>query len=326
MRSEKDWRRKRVDMSIVQGATGILLATLLVLPMRTHSESAAIAGDFSGLVEMDGRKLYLECRGSGSPTVILVSGYRNNAEVWTTPPEAGVEPVLRAVARFTRVCAYDRPGTILDAEHLSRSDPVPMPRSADAVVFELHALLRAAKIEPPYVLVAHSLGGLFARLYAATFPGEVAGLVLVDAWPEAMPRLLAPEQWDAYVKLSDPPPPGLEAYRELEQIDFAAASARMADAASRQPLPVEPLFVLSRGKPVALPPDVPGDFSAEAFETAWRAGQNQLAALLPDTRHEIAAESDHYIQLEQPGLVIDAVRTVVDAVRTPASWGEGAGR
>ena len=248
------------------------------------------------------------------------SGYRNKAEIWTTPPASGVTAVFEAVAKFTRVCAYDRPGTILDASHLSRSDKVPMPRTADAVVDELHALLEAASLEPPYVLVAHSLGGLFARLYAAIYPGEVAGLVLVDSWYEGLPAVLGPEQWSAYVALSDPPPPGLETYRNLEQIDFTDASVSMAEAATRRPLRDIPLFVLSRGKPVALPPNVPASFSPAAFEAAWREGQNQLVALVPEARHVIATESDHYIQIEQPDLVIDAVRQVVGAVRDPASW------
>ena len=98
----------------------------------------------------------------------------------------------------------------------------------------------------------------------------------------------------------------------------------MAEAATRRPLRDIPLFVLSRGKPVELPPDVPGNFSPEAFENAWREGQNQLAGLVPGARHEIAGQSDHYIQIEQPDLVIDAVRAVVDAVRDPASWRQGA--
>jgi pimeloyl-ACP methyl ester carboxylesterase len=154
------------------------------LPVWAKAEPLPASGAFSGQVEIGDRKLYLTCKGTGTPTVILVSGYRNNAEIWTTPPTSGVTAVFEAVAKFTRVCAYDRPGTILDATHLSRSDTVPMPRSAEAVVFELHDLATAAKLEGPYVLVAHSLGGLFARLYAAIYPGEVAGLVLVDSWYE----------------------------------------------------------------------------------------------------------------------------------------------
>jgi pimeloyl-ACP methyl ester carboxylesterase len=298
----------------------LLALIVLAAPLLARADPGFANGDQAGTVDVGGRKLYIECRGKGSPPVILISGYRNNAAIWTTQPKPGVAPVFDAVAAFTQACAYDRPGTILDATHLSRSDPVAMPRSADEVVSELHGLLDAARIAAPYVLVAHSLGGLFARLYAATYPSEIAGLVLVDAWPESMPKLLGPEQWQAYEKLSAPPPPGLETYRDLEVIDFGAASRRITEAALRQPLPEIPLFILSRAKPVALPPNVPADFSPSAFEAAWRKGQDELASLLPDAKHVVATESDHYIQIEQPDLVIEAIRTVVDAVRGRASW------
>ena len=312
-------------MYLTQARRHLAIVALILLAVSSASaEPTPAAGDFTGSVEVDGRELHLECKGAGAPIVILISGYRNDAEIWTTPPDAGVTPVFDAVAGFTRVCAYDRPGTILDAAHVSRSDPVPMPRTADEIVAELHALLGAAKLEAPYVLVAHSLGGLFARLYAATYPGDVAGLVLIDAWPEAMPALLGPEQWAAYEALAAPPPPGLEAYRDLESVDFGAASERMAHAAAATPLEVMPLFVLSRAKPVALPPNAPASFSQAAFETAWRQGQDRLASLLPDARHVIATKSDHYIQIEQPDLVIDAVRQVVTAVRDPGTWRTGA--
>jgi pimeloyl-ACP methyl ester carboxylesterase len=304
------------------GRTALLALSLLAILGVAQAEPASAGGDFAGPVDVDGRKLYLECKGTGSPTVILISGYRNNAEIWTTPPGPKITPVFTAVSGFTRTCAYDRPGTILDATHLSRSDPVSMPRTAEAVAYELHDLLDAANIQGPYVLVAHSLGGIFARLYASTYRNDVAGLVLVDAWPEAMPKLLGPEQWAAYLKLSDPPPPGLESYRDLEKIDFGAASERMEQEAAQSPLYGVLLFVLSRGKPVALPPNVPAGFAQAGFEAAWRKGQDQLAALLPDARHVVANESDHYIQIEQPDLVIEAVRQVVEAVRDPASWGQ----
>jgi pimeloyl-ACP methyl ester carboxylesterase len=71
---------------------------------------------------------------------------------------------------------------------------VPMPRSADAIANELHAMLDAARIEGPSVLAAHSLGGLFARLYTAAYPKDVAGLVLVDAWQEDLQTILGPAQ------------------------------------------------------------------------------------------------------------------------------------
>jgi pimeloyl-ACP methyl ester carboxylesterase len=277
-------------------------------------------GDFSGGVEVGGRRIHLECTGAGAPPVILISGYRNNAEIWTVEPGPGVTPVFPAVAQFTRVCAYDRPGTILDADHLSRSDPVPMPRNADAVAAELHVMLDVAAVNGPYVLAAHSLGGLFARLYGATYPEDVAGMVLVDAWQEDLEVILGPAQWAAYLDLATPAPRGLDSYLDLESVDFGAASARMREAAKSSPLRPMPLYVISRGKPVQLPPGVPTAFSPDAFEAAWREGQSRLAELLPGARHRIAAESDHYVQIEQPVLVTDAIRAVVDAVRDPAAW------
>ena len=297
-----------------------LLVLSLLLSGPARAQSIAASGDFAGMVEVGGRGLFLECHGSGNPAVVLIPGYRNTGEIWTVSNEPGQTMVMPAVARFTRACAYDRPGTILDASHLSKSDPVAMPRTADAIVAELRALLEAAHIPSPYVLVAHSLGGLFARLYASLHPEEVVGLVLVDAWSEALPAPLGPDQWAAYEELAGPAPPGLEHYRDLEIVDFGAASERMRQAATAAPLRDVPLFVLSRARPVALPPNVPSRFSPPAFERAWREGQNGLAALLPHARHTIATESDHYIQLEQPDLVINAVREVVDAVRDPASW------
>jgi hypothetical protein len=124
--------------------------------------SPVAAGDFSGLVDIGGRKLYLECRGRGSPTVILEAGAYARADVWSrdNQRQAGARTmVLPGVAAFTRVCAYDRPGTIgevnpdLDPHgppfFPSRSDPVPQPRTTRDKVADLHALLRAADIRAP---------------------------------------------------------------------------------------------------------------------------------------------------------------------------------
>src|SRR5437867_5189466 len=172
------------------------------------------SGDFAGLIDIGGgRKMYLECRGSDSPTVILEAGYRNDAEIWSTQLEPGMKTVFSEVPKFTRVCAYDRPGTFLDATHLGRSTPVPMPRTARDLVSDLHALLQTAHVPGPYVFAAHSLGGIFARLYASTYPNEVVGMVLVDALSEKVRSGLTPEQWKLYMIILTKPPPGLEKYK-----------------------------------------------------------------------------------------------------------------
>jgi pimeloyl-ACP methyl ester carboxylesterase len=310
-----------------------LIALLLSVPISVVARSAtpagspsAASGDFAGLVDIGGgRRLWLECRGSGSPTVILEAGYRSPATVWTddfVQPDEPRAMVLEGVSAFTRVCAYERPGAagvIDDVLQPSRSDPVPMPRTAESVVADLHALLQAAGVPGPYVLVGHSLGGLFVRLYAATYPAEVAGLVLVDAWSEGLQEELTPEQWERYVGFNSVVPPQMSEYPDYETVDFAAASAAMSDAAAAHPLGPVPLAVIAKGQPFGLNEEDLG-FPPEELERAWRAAQEGLAALAPAARLEIAAESGHYVQLQQPELVIDAVRAVVEAVRDPASW------
>jgi pimeloyl-ACP methyl ester carboxylesterase len=162
-------------------------------------------GEFAGLVDIgNGRKIYLECRGAGSPMVLFESGYRNDADIWSAEIEPDSVTVFPQVAKFTHVCAYDRPGTLLDADHLGRSDPVEMPRTAQDLVSDLHILLQEAHIPGPYVLVAHSFGGIFARLYASTYPDEIVGMVLVDALSVQQPKLVIDAIRDVVNAVRDP--------------------------------------------------------------------------------------------------------------------------
>ncbi|MGA7450981.1 MAG: alpha/beta hydrolase [Rhodoplanes sp.] len=246
---------------------------------------------------------------TGSPVVILDAGLRSRADIWSVEPETG-EAVFPAVAAFTRVCAYDRPGTTLGTDQLSRSDVVPMPRTAKDAVADLHSLLHAAAIPAPYVLVGHSTGGLIIRLYASTFPKEVAGIVLVDAISEGVQMAMTPERWKVYDRLLlVDPPKELAYYKGLETIDFDASFDEMRREAKRTPLASIPLIVISKGRPFELPPGMP-TWLPETLERAWTEGQQQLAQLLPDTPHLIATNSSHYVQIEQPQLVIDSIRKV----------------
>src|SRR6266516_4384054 len=294
-----------------------------VQPTPQSSAPVPASGDFAGPVEIGkGRKMYLECRGSGSPTVILESGYRNDAEIWSTPLKPGMSTVFPDVAKFTRVCASDRPGTFLDADHLGRCTPVPMPRAARALVSDLHALLRKAHIAGPYVFAAHSFGGIFARLYASTYPKEVVGMVLVDALSEKVRSGLTPEQWKFYVNFGfTKPTPGLEKYKDIETLEVNASLDQMEKAATAKPLSSMPLFILTQGQPFDLSPwqPLPADFP-QALDKAWHTAQDELVTLAPNARHKIATNSSHYLQVQEPHLVIDAIKQVVEAVRNPATW------
>ena len=121
------------------------------------------------LIDIGGYKLHLNIAGKGNMTVVLISGATNFSFDWTL--------VQEKLSKSVRVCSYDRPG-------LAWSDIGPMPRSITQDVYELHQLLNKANIKPPLILVGHSIGGIIARVYTKKYPGDVGGLVLVDATSE----------------------------------------------------------------------------------------------------------------------------------------------
>jgi pimeloyl-ACP methyl ester carboxylesterase len=153
------------------------------------------------LVDVGGHRLHLWCTGQGSPTVVLETGLGATSSAW-----ALVQP---AVASSTRTCAYDRAG-------LGWSQPGPEPRDARHIATELHSLLQRAAVAGPYVLVGHSNGGLYARMYAGMYPSDVAGIVLVEATPSdlltrlpearadiaALPHQAASAEWLAHLGLA----------------------------------------------------------------------------------------------------------------------------
>ncbi len=328
-------------------ALGLTLILLLGAPtMASSQDTSSVAappvaanGDVAGLVDIGGRSLYLECRGQGSPTVILEAGLLSRSDIWSRDyqgPAGHRTMVLPGVAGFTRICAYDRPGTIGEVNPdvdpdgplllPSRSDPVPQPRTAQEMVADLHVLLGAADVPGPYVLVGHSAGGLAVRLYASTYPDEVVGMVLVDATPEDVwlrfQDALTPAQWDEFEALTVTNQELHEAYPEAERLWTAPL---VDDASTRQvrraqvdaPLHPMPLVVVSHGIPFAAP--FPG-WPSETMEGLMLALQDDLAQLVPNARHVLATESGHDIHQDQPKLVIDAIREVVEAVRDPSTW------
>lgn len=288
--------------------------------------AAAPAADRDGTLDIGGgRKMYLTCKGTGAPTVVIVAGGKASAEDWTESA-SGVTNVFDAVASFTEVCAYDRPGTpVGDAP--SRSDPVPMPVTAGDQAADLQALLAVADIAPPVVLVAHSWGGLIARLYAMTYPDDVAGLVLVDALSEGLRAAETPEEWKwQRIILDGDLTETLKIYPDIERGDADASMDQIEAAPALKPMP---LAVLSADRPWgplvpgfiadgALPPDTPENVGY-VTDRAQKQAQAKLAAEAPGSRHVVNTDSGHEIHKDQPQLVIDSIRDVVDAVRAGRS-------
>jgi pimeloyl-ACP methyl ester carboxylesterase len=328
-------------------ATFVLMLSLSIPAMAQSATPAALpsaaSGDVAGLVDIGGRTIYLECRGTGSPTVILVSGAGGRADVWSRDlqePEGARTMVLPGVAQFTRVCAYDRPGTLTPRNpsldpygplfYPSRSDPVPQPRTTRDVVAELHALLQAAHVPGPYVLVGHSVAGLVVRLYASEYPDEVVGMVLLDTTHEdtwlRFQEALPPDQWAEFEALTVTNQELLDAYPEAERWLTApladdATTGQVRQARKDAPLHPMPLVVLAHGIPFG---DLFPGWPSDTMEAAMRALQEDLATLVPNAHFAIANGSGHNIHQDQPDLVIDAIRTVVDAVRDPSAWQEQA--
>ncbi len=278
--------------------------------------------------DVGGYKMHLYCRGDGSPTVILESGLGDTYTSWRK-----VQP---QIAKYTRVCSYDRAG-------LGFSDSSSRPRTSKVIAEELHALLQAARIAPPYILVGHSLGGFDVRLYTSLYRSEVVGMVLVDAshpdqdnrfppeirtmegtWlresefleyamPFGVPRLLGlcdddPVQRAAECNWHS----AREAVAELKSFQESASQT-----ATTGPLGDLPLVVLSHDpdRPSAdLPPDV-----AKSANDAWEKMQEELAHLSTRGTQAIAKNSSHYIQIDRPEVVIDAVHGMVGQLRAQQS-------
>lgn len=290
------------------------------------------------LIDIGGCRLYLHASGEGpGPTVLLESGSLMPAVLW--------ELVQDRVARFARVVSYDRAG-------YGWSDPPGRSRSWGVVVDELHTLLERAGIPGPYLLVAHSLGGIYARLFAARYPNEVAGLVLVDAWQEDLRSKLPPSHhrldwWSrrllvllcalgmprAAVRRN----PGMLAGGDgswLEHFPFdrraavlgAMYSPKLALAALREWNALgEAEEAARRAGPLgALPlvvlsktrPELDGWGYSEAAKAAiWQAHQEAQSALVRLSsrgRQILVPETGHMIYLEQPDVVAAAIREVLD--------------
>ena len=300
-----------------------------------------------------GRRLNLRCMGNGQPTVVMESGLWDTSMTW--------RKVQGQIATFTQACSYDRAG-------LGFSDPARRPSTALNAADDLHRLVAAAGIQPPFVLVGHSAGGLYATVYAGLYTSDVAGMVLVDpAFAEqdhemdtqimtAQERALAKAEVLSLIselktcavlahqgKLNpntvSPPnclrkdaDPVLNAELIRESTRPKTQDAVLSEAQNfsvhvegdysesaleavriRHDFQSMPLLVLTRS--TAPTPSVMSEATYSAREAALRAGHDRLAGYSSAGQSRVVPDSSHYIQLDQPQAVIDAVRSVTEQTR-----------
>lgn len=306
------------------------IACTVVVVLVMASASAAkdgpltSASNYTGRVEVaPGREIYVECRGRGSPTVVLIAGKGNSASDWHQVLDAtdrlrdlatdevlagkgdlhdSKNAVYPTIGRETRVCSYDRPNTRADGK--DRSTPRAQPHALDEDVDDLHRVLGKIDAPEPYVLVAHSYGGFIAELYARTYPEEVGGLVMVDAGSSYIARAVSAAKLDVWDRTNRVAAPG------QESVELADGVAKL-DAAP--PLHPIPSIVLTADKPLRADLQ-PVDADASVTFDDWLAAQDLMARGLA-AKHVTETNSGHHIYLYSPRLVIKAIRDVVADVR-----------
>jgi pimeloyl-ACP methyl ester carboxylesterase len=288
-----------------------------------------------------GRRMNILCRGSGSPTVILDAGWGSSNFDWGF--------VLPAVAAFTRVCSFDRPG-------YGFSDPGALPRTTKANVDDLATLLRNARVAPPYIIVGHSLMGLDARLFASRYAAQVEGMLLVDPYVEGyypMRRATLPQKIRAAAlrdyademkymqaceasRLCTPPPDPhvdpqvIAAHRATmeEPGHWTDMASEWAEKDSADKIELQkarhfgslPIIVLTADTMYGEDKDLGAtNAQATADQQLWNAMHDEIAAQSSRGVNCFVTHSGHYIQLDRPAVVTAAIRELTTLARTGAN-------
>ena len=298
----------------------IVSAAAVAATVAMCCASTAHADDTAGLIDIgDGRSLYLDCQGEGSPTVFVIPGSGSYAQAWNAsvapddpirsqpydlieeatidyPTTLATQPI---VAKTTRICVYDRPNSRPDGP--DQSTPVPQPHPVQQDVDDVVRLIASAHLPTPMVFVAHSYGGLILDLLARQHPELVSGLVFSEPTSEFLPGLGRPDQNAAFNSDGQNKPPGEEAI--LPDNAFATIAAA-------PPLPRVPAIVLSADMFAA-----PKNLKPDNYTQAQIHQANDMLAAALGTANVIIPGTGHNQMLYQPQAIADEIVTVVDEVR-----------
>jgi len=238
-------------------------------------------------VDVGGHSLNLLIGGQGSPAVVFEGGFGAGIASWST--------VQKEVAAFARTVSYDRAG-------VGQSELGPKPRSAKQIATELHTALENAGVKPPYVLVGHSFGGIYARVFAERYPKEVAGMVLLDPSQESFNDWLKKNHparlKDAQAEISRAP--------EGVRAEDAATDASYEEARAAKVSPGILVTLLSATEDETMPADA---------RRVWIEKHKEWIATVPGAKHIVVEKTGHFIQAQQPHLVIDTIRQTLSQIR-----------
>jgi pimeloyl-ACP methyl ester carboxylesterase len=322
------WIRKSLlGLTLLILGLVLLGTTYQALGTRFDRQTFAPPGE---LIDMGGYRLHLFCQGEGTPIVILESGLSATVAMWTR--------IQRGLAKTTQVCAYDRAGIGWSESNSAEPD-------AEHIAQQLHTLLHKANLQGSFVVVGHSMGGLFARAYSATFPNQVAGLVLLDAvhpdqgqglsekaqtqqqqfmqllqWTPTLARLgvLRVASW--FNRIAEELPNQAQAAHQALLITTKHLQATLDEAnqwekttaqvRQQQSLGDIPLLVISAGT---------DEFGFGAQRVGqWQALQRDLTQLSDNSRYILIPQATHHSLLTDPEhatMTVAAIRRMVIQVR-----------
>jgi pimeloyl-ACP methyl ester carboxylesterase len=304
---------RRWTRRVLLGAGSVILVAVVAgatYERIAASRSMAATPPPGRMVDIGGHRLHIWCTGAGSPEVVLESGLGGSTVDW-----GFVQP---EVARFTRVCSYDRAG-------LGYSDPGPRPRTARRIARELHALLDRSGVAEPLVLVGASSGGLSMRIFATEHQERLRGLVLVDASHEDQPHevpviarfvpALATLGALRLFEVSFGPGPDARApaVRDYARATHFRASGYRTAANEITHMHTTANEVRGSRRPLTIPVLVVT--GARGADAEWQELQRDQTTLSSQGCQIVAEQSGHVVTADQPEVVVNAIRALVDAAR-----------
>jgi pimeloyl-ACP methyl ester carboxylesterase len=254
---------------------------------RFNRTSKSVPNDFSKRIDAGGYRVRMIVQGNGAPTVVFEAGLGETLDSW--------EKVLPAVAGFTRVVSYDRSA-------LGLAERAGSPRTAEHVAQDLHRALRNAKVAPPFILVGNSAGGLYSRVFAHLYPGEVAGMVLVEPSSEEYEEWLHDKHPEVFQTATNELERSTQGFRD----HVAAWEVSLEQARRAWPLPRVPVLVLTGMR---------HDADEAEKRQMWLTMHRRFVERVPGARHLVSTNSGHGLANREPEMVISAVREVVNQSR-----------